>query len=91
MAALALVTGAAGALGSLEGVASERFDPMLAALFLLAVLALGGVGIVPAVRRRFEEPRTSLDRRRRRAGAGAVDRARRAAGFREHAALGATA
>ena len=62
VAALALVTGAAGALGSLEGVASERFDPMLAALFLLAVLALGGVGIVPAVRRRFEEPRTSLDR-----------------------------
>jgi branched-chain amino acid transport system permease protein len=62
VAALALVTGAAGALGSLEGVASERFDPMLAALFLLAVLALGGVGIVPAVRRRFEEQRTSLDR-----------------------------
>ncbi len=62
VAALALVTGAAGALGSLEGVASERFDPMLAALFLLAVLARGGVGIVPAVRRRFEEPRTSLDR-----------------------------
>ena len=62
VAALALVTGAAGALGSLEGVASERFDPMLAALFLLAVLALGGVGIVPAVRRRFEEQRTSLER-----------------------------
>jgi branched-chain amino acid transport system ATP-binding protein/branched-chain amino acid transport system permease protein len=62
VAALALVTGAAGVLGSLEGVASERFDPMLAALFLLAVLALGGIGIVPAVRRRFEDPRTSLDR-----------------------------
>jgi ABC-type branched-subunit amino acid transport system ATPase component/ABC-type branched-subunit amino acid transport system permease subunit len=48
---LALVTGAAGVLGSLEGVESARFDPMLAALLLLAVLALGGEGIVPLVRR----------------------------------------
>jgi branched-chain amino acid transport system ATP-binding protein/branched-chain amino acid transport system permease protein len=51
IAGLALVTGAAGALGSVEGVESARFDPMLAALLLLAVLALGGQGIVPLVRR----------------------------------------
>ena len=51
IAGLAVVTGAAGALGSLEGVESARFDPMLAALLLLAVLALGGEGIVPLVRR----------------------------------------
>jgi ABC-type branched-subunit amino acid transport system ATPase component/ABC-type branched-subunit amino acid transport system permease subunit len=51
IAGLALVTGAAGVLGSLEGVESARFDPMLAALLLLAVLALGGDGIVPLVRR----------------------------------------
>ncbi|MFL6015462.1 MAG: branched-chain amino acid ABC transporter ATP-binding protein/permease [Gaiellaceae bacterium] len=51
IAGLALVTGAAGVLGSLEGVESARFDPMLAALLLLAVLALGGEGIVPLVRR----------------------------------------
>jgi branched-chain amino acid transport system permease protein len=57
VAGLALVTGAAGALGAIEGVASERFNPMLAALFLLAVLALGGTGIVPFVRRLVEKPR----------------------------------
>jgi branched-chain amino acid transport system permease protein len=53
VAALAAVTGFAGLLGALEGVARERFDPMLAALLLLAVLALGGEGIVPAVRERL--------------------------------------
>jgi branched-chain amino acid transport system permease protein len=62
IAGLALVTGAAGALGALEGVASERFDPMLAALFLLAVLALGGAGIVPAVRRLLEQSRAPAER-----------------------------
>jgi branched-chain amino acid transport system ATP-binding protein/branched-chain amino acid transport system permease protein len=62
VAGLALVTGAAGALGSLEGVASERFDPMLAALLLVAVLALGGEGIVPALRTRFARPRSRPDR-----------------------------
>jgi branched-chain amino acid transport system ATP-binding protein/branched-chain amino acid transport system permease protein len=54
IAGLALVTGAAGALGALEGVESARFDPMLAALLLLAVLALGGDGIVPLLRRLVE-------------------------------------
>jgi branched-chain amino acid transport system permease protein len=60
VAALAVVTGLAGVLSALEGVARERFDPMLAALLLLAVLALGGDGIVPAVlqrlRRGIERP-----------------------------------
>ncbi len=51
VAALAAVTAAAGVLASLEGVARERFDPMLASLLLLAVLALGGDGIVPSLRR----------------------------------------
>jgi branched-chain amino acid transport system ATP-binding protein/branched-chain amino acid transport system permease protein len=51
--ALAAVTGAADLLAGLEGVESSRFNPMLASLLLLTVLALGGEGIVPAVRRRF--------------------------------------
>ena len=59
----ALVTGAAGVLGSLEGVESARFDPMLAALLLLAVLALGGEGIVPLVRARLVERRREQRRR----------------------------
>ena len=50
VAGLALVTGAAGVLGSVEGVEAARFDPMLAALLLLAVLALGGEGLVPGLR-----------------------------------------
>jgi branched-chain amino acid transport system permease protein len=53
VAALAAVTAFAGLLGALEGVARERFDPMLAALLLLAVLALGGEGIVAALRERL--------------------------------------
>jgi len=51
--ALAAVTGAADVLAGLEGVESSRFNPMLASLLLLTVLALGGEGIVPAVRSRF--------------------------------------
>jgi branched-chain amino acid transport system ATP-binding protein/branched-chain amino acid transport system permease protein len=51
--ALAAVTGAADVLAGLEGVESSRFNPMLASLLLLTVLALGGEGIVPTVRRRF--------------------------------------
>ena len=51
IAGLAVVTGAAGLLGSVENVEAARFDPMLAALLLLAVLALGGDGIVQLVRR----------------------------------------
>jgi branched-chain amino acid transport system permease protein len=50
LAAIWAVTAAAHALGSLEGVRAERFDPMLTAFLLLAVLAAGGRGIVPAVR-----------------------------------------
>jgi branched-chain amino acid transport system permease protein len=62
VAGLALVTGAAGVLGSLEGVESARFDPMLAALLLLAVLALGGDGIVPALRALFVRPAAAFER-----------------------------
>ena len=54
-------------LGALEGVESARFDPMLAALLLLAVLALGGEGIVPlvrAARRARREPPVAARRRR---------------------------
>ena len=51
--ALAAVTGAGDLLAGLEGVESARFNPMLASLLLLTVLALGGEGIVPAVRRLF--------------------------------------
>ncbi|HEX7311691.1 MAG TPA: ATP-binding cassette domain-containing protein [Gaiellaceae bacterium] len=63
VAGLALVTGAAGLLGAVEGVESARFDPMLAALLLLAVLALGGEGIVPLVRSLFPRPRPDFERR----------------------------
>jgi ABC-type branched-subunit amino acid transport system ATPase component/ABC-type branched-subunit amino acid transport system permease subunit len=56
IAALAVVTAAAGALGTLEGVATERFEPMLSAALLLAVLALGGEGIVPELRRLVSRP-----------------------------------
>ena len=80
IAGLAVVTGAAGVLGSLEGVESARFDPMLAALLLLAVLALGGEGIVPL---RAQARRAGGDAAGA-AGAGARPRARRAAG--EHRA-----
>jgi branched-chain amino acid transport system permease protein len=58
--ALAAVTGAADLLAGLEGVESARFNPMLASLLLLTVLALGGEGIVPAVRRRFARPAPAL-------------------------------
>ena len=62
VAGLAIVTGAAGLLGSVEGVESARFDPMLAALLLLAVLALGGDGIVPLVRSLVVRPAAALTR-----------------------------
>ena len=62
VAGLALVTGAAGLLGDVEGVESARFDPMLAALLLLAVLALGGEGMVSALRRLVERPRKVFER-----------------------------
>jgi ABC-type branched-subunit amino acid transport system ATPase component/ABC-type branched-subunit amino acid transport system permease subunit len=62
IAGLALVTGAAGVLGSLEGVESARFDPMLAALLLLAVLALGGEGIVPLLRSLVVRPARGFER-----------------------------
>jgi branched-chain amino acid transport system permease protein len=67
VAVLALVNGAALVIGRVEGVSAERFNPMLAALVLLAVLAVGGesdeVGIVPAVRRRLGRARPSAPAR----------------------------
>jgi ABC-type branched-subunit amino acid transport system ATPase component/ABC-type branched-subunit amino acid transport system permease subunit len=62
VAGLALVTGAAGLLGAVEGVESARFDPMLAALLLLAVLALGGEGIVTLLRSLDPRPRLAFQR-----------------------------
>jgi ABC-type branched-subunit amino acid transport system ATPase component/ABC-type branched-subunit amino acid transport system permease subunit len=63
VAGLALVTGAAGLLGSVEGVEAARFNPMLAALMLLAVLALGGEGIVPLLRGLIGRRRADFERR----------------------------
>jgi len=63
VAGIALVTGAASVLGAVEGVESARFDPMLAALLLLAVLALGGEGIVPLLRSLFPRPHREFERR----------------------------
>lgn len=51
VAALAVVSAAGGVLADVEGVQAVRFEPMFAALLLLTVLGLGGVGAVPAVRR----------------------------------------
>jgi len=62
VAGLALVTGAAGFLGSVEGVEAARFDPMLAALLLLAVLALGGEGLVPGLQSLLSGPRVAFVR-----------------------------
>jgi branched-chain amino acid transport system permease protein len=62
IAGLALVTGGAGLLGSVENVEAARFDPMLAALLLLAVLALGGEGIVPLLRSLDRRPRHAFER-----------------------------
>ena len=63
VAGLALVTGAAGLLGSFEGVDSARFDPMLASLLLLAVLALGGEGIIPLLQSLRRRRRVAFERR----------------------------
>ena len=63
VAGLAVVTGAAGVLGSVENVESARFDPMLAAFLLLAVLALGGDGIVPLLRSRVSRREAAPERR----------------------------
>jgi branched-chain amino acid transport system ATP-binding protein/branched-chain amino acid transport system permease protein len=55
--ALALVTGVSGAIGSAEHLETARFNPMLAALLLLAVLAVAGDGIVPSLRSRLRRGR----------------------------------
>jgi ABC-type branched-subunit amino acid transport system ATPase component/ABC-type branched-subunit amino acid transport system permease subunit len=48
---LGLIALAAGALGDLAGVSGSRFQPMLEALLVLAVLATGGSALVPTVLR----------------------------------------
>ena len=51
-------TAAGGVLADVEGVQAVRFEPMLfAALLLLTVLGLGGVGAVPGLRRALARPR----------------------------------
>ena len=59
VAALGLVSLAADAVGRLEGVSSARFHPLLAAVLLLAVLSLGGEGLLRAPRRRRPARRNS--------------------------------
>jgi branched-chain amino acid transport system permease protein len=50
-----------GGLADLTGADNVRFSPMLAALLLLAVLAAGGDGIVPAIVRRLRRGRETDD------------------------------
>lgn len=57
LACLSAVTAAAHLLGSLEGAPTERFDPMLAGILLIAALSVGGDGIVPAIRARLPRRR----------------------------------
>jgi len=59
---LGLIALAARALGSLAGVPSSRFQPMLEALLLLAVLTTGGNALVPAA---IASARRLLPERRR--------------------------
>ena len=61
---LGMIALAARALGALAGVSGSRFQPMLEALLLLAVLTTGGSALVPAV---STAARRFLPRRRSRA------------------------
>ena len=65
VAALALVSAGGGVLADLEGVQAVRFEPMFAALLLLTVLGLGGIGVVPAVRRVLARANARPERRTR--------------------------
>jgi branched-chain amino acid transport system ATP-binding protein/branched-chain amino acid transport system permease protein len=63
---LGLISLAARAFGALAGVSASRFQPMLEALLLLAVLTTGGYAFVPAAiraARRFRPPATRPRRR----------------------------
>ena len=51
IAGVAFVTWAGGSLDAAAGVATERFDPMIAGALLLVVIATGSDGIVPELRR----------------------------------------
>jgi branched-chain amino acid transport system permease protein len=68
----------ADAIARVTGTESARFSPMLAALLLLSVLAMGSEGIVPAVaarlRRRAPAPRSEVDEPQRPAPASVTAR-----------------
>jgi ABC-type branched-subunit amino acid transport system ATPase component/ABC-type branched-subunit amino acid transport system permease subunit len=57
VAVLGLIALAAEALGALAGVSGSRFQPMLEALLLLAVLTTGGISFVPAAVRAYRSLR----------------------------------
>jgi branched-chain amino acid transport system permease protein len=61
---LGLIALAAKGLGALAGISATRFEPMLEALLVLAVLATGGSALLPAARAALERYVT-LPRRRR--------------------------
>jgi len=60
IAVLGVVSLVADGLGSIENVSSARFHPLLAAVLLLAVLSLGGAGVLRAPRRRRAAANTAL-------------------------------
>jgi len=66
---LGLISLAARALGALAGVSAARFQPMLEALLLLAVLTTGGHAFVPAAIRAARRFRPARERASRRAAA----------------------
>ena len=53
LAVFGLLAAAAHAVGSIEGADTARFDPMLASMLVLSVLAAGSDGVVPEIRRRL--------------------------------------
>jgi branched-chain amino acid transport system permease protein len=61
---LGLIALAAEALGALAGVSGSRFQPMLEALLLLALLTTGGYGFVPAAVQAFRRLRPERRPRR---------------------------
>ena len=71
---LGLIALAAEALGSLAGVSGSRFQPMLEALLLLAVLTTGGTAFVPAALRAFRSLRPARRPRHRAPSAPAARR-----------------
>ena len=60
---LGVIALAAKGLGALAGISATRFEPMLEALLVLAVLATGGSALLPAARAAFERYVTPPRRR----------------------------